>query len=322
MGPERKNNSALEIFKVSPLIKKAVEIDSQRWQEERKKKKENTSQTLKEVFGEGVSPENYINPSTASNCLRWMGYEILGTFKPLPHTFKQDLEMMMGSANHFALLRKVTNTGLGFQEQSFVKEKEGISGRLDLFFQNPKTKEWQIIDFKFKGSFAFRQIKREGLSPELKNLKDLYQPTSEDRLQILLYIWAKRKEGYKVSCGNIVYVNRDMGEIKEAVVFWDEKAKHEVETFLEKAKKALQAVEKGELPEPSVVSKYICAKYCSYRIYCDYGQKFAAGEVRKERRNIPKWVRIKAKKEAEERERKAKKIGLSQLELPINSNDD
>lgn len=302
--------SALDVYKLGPLIEKAVEEDAIKWQEARKQRKTSTEITLKTVWGVDLTANINISPSIASNCLRWVGYENLDSeYTPAPRSFKSEMELMMGSAAHFSLLRKLS--GLGSFEQD-VKSKEGISGRTDFIFQNPKTQEWQVLDIKFLSNFGFRNIKREGISKELKNTKNVYVPTPEHRLQLLLYMRALRGEGKNVTCGNVFYINRDTAETKEALVLWDSKAEYEVKEFLAKIKEAVKKIQNKELPEPTVQSDYICGKFCPFRIYCDYGQKFAAGQIRKESKKKPLWVYKRAKEQASLRQEKLEKAGISQ----------
>jgi hypothetical protein len=306
-------------YKLVPFIQEAIMEDSKRYSENRDRELRLRDAVFRRIWGEGSEIPRNISPSTASNCLRWVGYEALG-FPRAPRTVKSEIELMIGTASHTAIERKLYPYGKS--EQPIYNEDAGISGRLDFILRNPALAgEYQIVDFKFVSEYAYRQIKREGLPTALKSTRDVYSPSPEYRTQILLYMFSKRAEGMNVTCGNIIYINRDTGDMKEALVLWDPEAEYEIQEFITKLKEARKMIDKGQLPEPSVVSSYICGSYCPYRIHCEYGQKFAAEKMRKSRERLPNWLYKEIKDKAEEKRKKLEGLGVRQLELGIDGKD-
>jgi hypothetical protein len=123
---------------------------------------------------------------------------------------------------------------------------------------------------------------------------------------------AAQDMGYEVKIGNVLYFNRDNGRRKEGVIPWDAIAKYDAEQFFEAIRKAREDISKGKLPDPTVYSKNICASVCPYRTYCDYGQNYAAGKVRRESKRKPQWVYKKAREQHKEYTKQMIKEGLVQ----------
>lgn len=312
------NQEVFDVYRLSPLIQEAVLADARSYREGRGKYRAQTESVLQKAWGENVTMPSYFHPSVVSRCLRWAGYEALAdelNIKPAPRTFEAEMGMKLGSAAHYSLLRVLKKFGI--QEQTVIHDNPGISGRLDFMIRNPVTEEYQVMDLKFPGDFAFSKVKRQGLPDYLAKTKGIYNPNPEDRLQLLLYMQAKRNEGFDVTIGNLVYINRNNGKIKECIVPWDEIAEHDMEIFNIKMKEANEAINRGELPEPTVVSTHICGSFCSYRLHCEYGQEFAAGRVKSEKKRRPRGVYLKARKDAEARKERLERLGIVQAELPL-----
>ena len=302
-------------YRLGPLIQKILEADWQYWQENSRQKKEVRREIFRAVWGEDAKIPEYFSPSVIAHCLRWVGYEAL-RYKPAPPTPEAHLVTMMGSAIHWSFLRAIEQQIPSRQETSFTVDEVDLSGRIDCLFKNPQTEEYQILEIKTVGDYPFRQIKREGLPSELRNTKNIYQPSPEHRNQVLLYMWAKRKGGLNVACANIIYINRDSGEIKEALVVWDAKSEYDAKQLVAQVRQAKEAILRKELPQPTVESSYTCAKLCPYRGYCEYGQKFAARQIKKEQRRRPQWVYRRAREEAERKREEMEKLGVVQAQLP------
>lgn len=117
-------------------------------------------------------------------------------------------------------------------------------------------------------------------------------------------------------CQHFIYINRDTGEVKEAIVGWDAVAQYDAEQLVEKIRQAKLAIERGELPEPTVESSYICSKLCPYRLYCEPGRKFVASGIEKEQKRRPPWVYRKAKEEARQKREEMERLGIVQPQLP------
>lgn len=306
------------VYQLAPLIREAVLADADEYREGRSETRVESERILQKVWGETASLPRYLHPSIISRCLKWAGYEALEDeldLKPAARTFEAEMGMKIGSAAHFSLLRILRKFGV--QEQTVLQDESGISGRLDFMLKNPVTEEYQILDLKFTGDWAFRKVQRDGLPDYLRKTKGIYNPRPEDKLQLLIYMWGRRQEGLNVAMGNIVYINRDSGKMKESIVPWDAGAEHEMTLFLDELEKARKSIKRGELPKPTVVSTYICAAMCPYRLHCDYGQKFAAGKIKKEKKKRPTGVYRKARRQAEEKREMMERLRIVQAELPL-----
>ena len=131
-------------------------------------------------------------------------------------------------------------------------------------------------------------------------------------------MWVKRQEGCNVTMGNIIYINRDNGKMKECIVPWDALAEHDMKEFLKNLAEAREKIQEEELPEPTVVSKYVCS-FCPYGQHCKEGRKFVAGKIKKGRKRRPQWVYKEARKQAEARKQKMIESGFVQPELPLKT---
>lgn len=309
------NQEVYGVYRFAPIVKEALRQDWESWHNQSGQRRQRQEEVLRSIFGETVKVPDYISPSTASLCLRWVGYEALGHPAASPTT-EANLAMMTGSAAHYSILKALGRIIPGREETAFTLEEEDISGRIDFLFANPITQERQIIEFKFVSDFAFKQVKREGLPDYLRSTKNIYPARPEHRKQVLLYIFAKRKLGTDVACGNIIYVNRNTGEMKEALVLWDALSEQDTLEFVEKIKEAKRRIDQGQLPEPSVESGYVCEKFCPHRSGCDCGRKLAAQGVKKEQKRRSKVVYQAAKEGAERKKEQMIRAGLVQGQLP------
>ena len=176
---QAENLEVYDPYCLGPLIREAVLEDSERYRKGRGQYRAESNKILQKVWGEDAVLPDRVSPSTAANCLRWVGYEELG-FKPAPRTFEAKMGMELGSAGHCALLNILRRFGI--KEQIVLEDETGISGRLDFIFRHPVTGEYQVLDLKFPGDWGFRQIKREGLPEYLKKTKGIYNPRHEARL--------------------------------------------------------------------------------------------------------------------------------------------
>lgn len=305
------NQEIYRVYRLEPLIEKVLEADWRKWEKGTLERRKKQQEIFQAIWGKDVEVPAYLSPSTIAYCLKWVGYEALG-YQPTPPTTEGRLVMLMGSAGHWSLLRTIGQQIPGRQETSFTIDEADLSGRIDCLLRNPKTGEYQILELKFVGDYPFRQIKREGLPEHLRSTKNIYQPSAEYRNQVLLYMWAKRKEGLSVACANIIYINRDTGKTKEALVVWNAQAEYDAEQLVVKIKQAKEAIDKKELPEPTVESPYVCGKFCPHRTHCEHGQKFAAVQIRRQQKRRPKWVAKQAKEQAEARRAEMEKLGVVQ----------
>jgi len=298
---------------LTPLIKIALREESKKWTNSTYK--QDTLEMLKGRWGDNARVIKYFSPSTLSFCLRWVGYQALGEYIPEERKPETEIILGLGQSGHY-FIEKVLRR-FGVSEMPVWNNEAEMKGRLDFLIKNPITDEYQISDFKFVSSFTFKKIKREGLPDYLRETKDIYNPGLEAKLQVQLYMWMKRQEGYNVTMGNIIYINRNNGQIKECLVPWDAVTEVEVDRFLEDLKKARECIETGKLPEPSVQSKYVCEYLCPYSKYCDFGQKFKAKQVKRSSRRLPDGIRAMARKQAEERRVKIQGLKITQLEMEL-----
>jgi len=309
------NQEVFGVYKFLPAIEKILVEDDLRWKEEHKAKKKQQQEILDSLWGPGVEVPSYMSPSTASYCVRWIGYEKLD-YKPAPTKLKSMLAMMMGSAAHWSMMKKNEAAIPGRQETVFTIDEADLSGRADFYFKNPKTGEFQILEFKFVSDFVFRKINRSELPEYMRNTREVYAPEPEHYRQVLLYLWAKRKLGDNAMCANVIYVSRNTGEMKEALVYWNPATEYDAEQLIDEIHGAKVCIDKGELPEPNVESPHVCAGFCPYRGYCEFGQKFAAGEIRHEKNRRPKIVYNRLKENVQKTIKIMEDMGLKQGELP------
>lgn len=337
--PELKNPpSPYDYLRVLPAVKHAI-IDSEReeskyWQELKKKKA---------VFSEAVwgtsEIKNYVSPSTVCNCLRWVGEESVADLTGRPKaekTVSGIVILKQGSSFHWALEKILKNYLPGTQEMTLVDEDVNISGRFDVLMRNPKTGKYQLIELKSTADFAFRKLGRLGLPEYLKSTSEIFAPNSEHRKQVLLYMWILDKQlrvqGKELDSASVVYVNRDDGEMKEALIPWDSVAKYDAQQFVEQIIEAQKKIDEtlayirenpnfdwqvveDMLPAPTVESKYICEKFCPHRLHCLPGRGAAANGVKKESKKRPQQVYRIAKQERLGRQEKLSELGVQQGKL-------
>lgn len=308
------NQEVFGVYRLKELVQKAILEDWRRLRLEHQGRKEQQQDILRAIWGKEVQIPFSISPSIVAFCLRWVGYEALG-YPPAPPTPEGNLAMMIGSASHYSLLRAIERVIPGRQEVAFTLEDDNISGRIDFILKNPMTGEHQIVEIKTVSDYAFRLITREKLPPELRSTKDIFWPSIEHCKQVILYMWAKRKEGVKVACANIIYINREKGSIKEAIVPWDLASETDALALVEKIKEAKVLIDKGELPPPSVESPHVCRGFCPYRLKCEHGQKFAAEGVKADQRKRPPGFRQILRKQYDEKREKMEELGVVQAEL-------
>lgn len=309
------NQEVYGVYKFLPAIERILVEDDLHWKEEHKAKKKQQQEILEALWGPGVEVPSYMSPSTASYCVRWIGYEKLD-YKPAPTKLKSMLAMMMGSAAHYSMMKKIESAIPGRQETVFTIDEADLSGRADFYFRNPKTDEFQILEFKFVSDFVFRKISRTDLPEYMRSTRDVYAPEPEHYRQVLLYLWAKRKQGDNAMCANVIYVNRNTGEMKEALVYWNPATEYDAEQLIDEIHGAKVCIDKGELPEPNVESPHVCSGFCPYRQYCEFGQKFAAGQVRRDKKRRPNTVYNRLRKDVEETKKYMIDEGIVQGELP------
>ncbi|MFZ5366573.1 MAG: hypothetical protein ACOZBZ_04845 [Patescibacteria group bacterium] len=337
LQPSGENQSILEVYRLAPLIGKAIiASDEERLLQQAWRKKKNR-EILELIWGEG-EPKLSLSPAIIAKCLRWAGYELLG-YSPLSKSPREIMILSTGTSIHWKMLGALRQ--FGKIEYPVVIGEDKIGGYLDFRFQNPKTGEYQIADLKTTSKEGFSLINREGMPPWMvQTEKDFYVPRPEDRLQVLLYMFAERERGYKVEIGNVIYINRnferrrlsrknldedqilqDMLEwTKECPVLWDKVAEGETKQCLAEVEEAWIAIKKGELPKPSVHPKsapYLCGDICPYRLDCEPGRAFAAREVRREAERLPREVWAIAKRQFEERREKGIKLDKVQARLPL-----
>lgn len=306
----------IEPLLLTELVEKAVQADAQKWQGERRRQSEGAKEILQRIYGSDVESPTYLSPAVASMCIRWAAYADSSNVEPLPATFKQNMDMIIGTSVHWTLLKKLSPFGM--QELSLRKDEPFVSGRLDFLFRNPQTKKWQVLDFKVVGDYTFQAVKRDGLSDFLRANKKVYKAKPEAELQVLLYMWIAKEHGYDVDAGNVIYINKRDGDFKECVILWDAVAEEKTKGFLHLLQEAQQLVSRGKLPAPSVArgSEYLCKNICSFRHVCEPGRDIVGGKVDlTKKKPVSRQARFFAKKSAEDRKRKMEESGRMQPRL-------
>lgn len=302
-----------DCWAISPLISKVLQSDSANYTKYRNDTFNNVSAVVTSVWGKKMEKPILFSPSTSSYCIRWNGFQILGKVPPAPTEEKASTVLMMGTGAHNSLSYKLK--GFGQSEQILLDEEHSISGRFDFMFKNLTTQRWQIVDFKFVSPNTYKMINREGLPTYLRGSR-FYNPTPEARLQVITYMAVARYQNRDVAMGNVVYFNRLDGDRKETIVPWDPIAKYDADEFFKKLDTAKKQIEKDVLPEPSVQSSHVCAYFCPYRAHCDYGEKFAAHQVKKENKRRPAFVYRQLKAHIKEEKQRMEKLGVIQPLLP------
>lgn len=297
-------------LKVLPTIERLVVREIERWEILRREGLDRGT-LAREILGTETKP---IHPSLVSKCLRWWGYSKLG-YKPLSKEFNAILRLKAGSAIHQAFedLLKM----MGPTEYHIIRSEEDdpeMTGTLDILFKNPrlplKFGNFQVIELKSVSTEAFKyQLNRKKLRRDLILVKGIVAPRESDKKQVGLYLKQLEDEGKRVASANIIYIDRNNLDIKEALIPWDPITQYEVNQFIEEIEEANQLIERGELPQPTVDSDIPCRYYCDYRHVCDV-RAVAKRRVRK-----PSYVYKKARKEREKRRKIMEKLGSVQPTL-------
>lgn len=297
-------------LKILPTIERLVIKERERWETLRREKLDRGS-LAQEILGTEIKR---IHPSVIAKCLRWWGYSELG-YKPLTKDFNAILRLQAGSALHRAFEELLSV--MGPTEYHIIRSEEEdaeMTGTIDILFKNPRLDpaiaNFQVIELKSVSTEAFQyQLNRAKLRRDLIPVKDIVAPRESDKKQVGLYLKQLETEGMKVACANIIYIDRNNLNLKEALVPWDPITKYEVDQFIEEIKEANRLIKMEKLPQPTVDSEIPCKYYCDYRHICDV-RKVA---VRKKPK--PEWVRVKTREQREKRREAMEKRGLVQPTL-------
>ncbi len=320
-------NDIFAPYRLTPLVKTTIVQSSQEYWEERERENQNLGETLTNLYGPGAKPPFRFSPSTSSTCLRREAYQALG-YKRIPRSFESEMALQVGSSVHYVMLRPLRR--YGWQEQAFVTEDPPMSGRVDFLFYNSALDEWQILDLKVTSVIGLKQRQRENMPNYLKPVKNIYPPTPEARKQMLLYMWALREQGKNVTCGNIIYIDRDQFKIKESIIPWDAMAEDDLDSLLSQMRSThgqinnlldLQArgecILEKDLPDGTVdpeTAHYICG-FCDYRAFCEAGRIFAAAKEKKAQKRRDPQVYQAIKRQLKETEKKVQEAGFNQPRL-------
>lgn len=337
-NPELKPRSPYSSLLVLPAIDKAIlyghREDEMYWAVNKKKK----AAFSEDVWG--ISEiKSYVSPSTACNCLRWVGEEAVSELmgrQKAESTIDGMVILKMGSSIHWALEKILKSYLPGSTETTLTSEEVNISGRADILMKNPKTGNYQLIELKSIADFAFQKINREKLPDYLRPIPDICSPKPEHYKQVLLYLWILDKQlksqDKEIESASIIYINRDSGERKEALIPWDEITQYDAGEFvgqIVEAQKKIDAVlaylqenpkfdplvVERMLPEPTVESKYICEKFCPHRLHCLPGRDAAANGIKKESKKRPPQVYRLANQERSDKKERLGKLGIQQEKL-------
>lgn len=301
-----------------PIFEEALRTDWYYWQERSQLDQDFRSEFAEMVFGPGVEIGWHISITDAGQCLRQVGYKILGEKLGISPSPRHDLEGpvigQIGSSSHYGFLRLTQRFLEGEREGLFRFYKEPLvyfSGRTDFFFHNPRTGEWQVVEYKTVGNHAFKSLKADKLPNRLKTIGRICSSRPEDYKQVLLYMWAKAQQGYQIGWANIIYINRDSGELKEFMVPWDEKSKQEADQLVEQIRGARNQIDQGILPEPTVESPGVCKFLCDYAHHCDK-RKATPGKIGKP----PEWAIRRSKEKRIKQTKEIEKAGFDKVRLP------
>lgn len=301
-------------YRFIPVIEKALAIDEERFVKSQVEKVKNRDDSLSPFFGEGIKPSIKLSPSS-SDCLRREGYRLLG-YEPALSTTETRLAKLIGSSSHYGLervLRGVLPSDI-VQIEIWTSQSpdKDILGRLDVLYFNPRTREHQVVDLKFVSDYAFKQIKREGLSTYMRKTKNIYNPRPGDKQQVLIYMGDKRDEGLEVRIGNIIYINVSTRKMKEAMIEWDENESR-VKERVQELHIAKQQIEKGKLPKAET-DKH--CEYCWFIKYCEEGQAYlSSGKKLVRKRPLSQGIRAQIAEKRREAKQKREDLGLVQPQL-------
>ena len=84
------NQDPYAIYDIGKFLRTVILQDAKKDKEERLQGKTMRDEVLSICWGEGAKSAFYISPSTAANCLKWVGYDVLG-YKGVPRKYEHEM---------------------------------------------------------------------------------------------------------------------------------------------------------------------------------------------------------------------------------------
>ena len=181
-----------------------------------------------------------IGPSSIGDCKR----RVFMALTNAPKVNQTDsLAAIMGTFIHAGIAEAIKREdpfGDNFMiEQEFAIE--GLRGHIDLYIKDRK----QVVDWK---------------TTKAKSLR--YFPSEQQRMQVQMYGYLLKQNGYEVEKVSLVAIARDGGfnDVREHTEDYDPEMAQAGLKWIEEIK---QAAEKNEVPAPEK-DVYFCRSFCSY----------------------------------------------------------
>ena len=181
-----------------------------------------------------------IGPSSIGDCKRRVFMALTNAPKVNP---TDSLAAIMGTFIHAGIAEAIKREdpfGDNFMiEQEFAIE--GLRGHIDLYIKDKK----QVVDWK---------------TTKAKSLR--YFPSEQQRMQVQMYGYLLKQNGYEVEKVSLVAIARDGGfnDVREHTEDYDPEMAQAGLKWIEEIK---QAAEKNEVPAPEK-DVYFCRSFCSY----------------------------------------------------------
>ena len=181
-----------------------------------------------------------IGPSSIGDCKRRVFMALTNAPKVNP---TDSLAAIMGTFIHAGIAEAIKREdpfGDNFMiEQEFAIE--GLRGHIDLYIKDRK----QVVDWK---------------TTKAKSLR--YFPSEQQRMQVQMYGYLLKQNGYEVEKVSLVAIARDGGfnDVREHTEDYDPEMAQAGLKWIEEIK---QAAEKNEVPAPEK-DVYFCRSFCSY----------------------------------------------------------
>ena len=181
-----------------------------------------------------------IGPSSIGDCKRRVFMALTNAPKVNP---TDSLAAIMGTFIHAGIAEAIKREdpfGDNFMiEQEFAIE--GLRGHIDLYIKDRK----QVVDWK---------------TTKAKSLR--YFPSEQQRMQVQMYGYLLKQNGYEVEKVSLVVIARDGGfnDVREHTEDYDPEMAQAGLKWIEEIK---QAAEKNEVPAPEK-DVYFCRSFCSY----------------------------------------------------------
>lgn len=306
-GKKKRARNLLDLRNVlaKPRIEKALLVNNALSRDYYARRKAQQELFLRGQYGDDYAFRNPSSPSIAAICLRWDGYQRLGVAEAKEEKgLRAVLPAVMGTAIHRALaqiLQRQYGSQILPSEEGLIIEEPEMSGRMDYIYRNPLTKKNQLWEVKTVSSFIFKQIKRDGFIPDyLKRMPGVYPLNKvENRRQVLIYLAGLDGTDRECEMANVLYISRDSGEVKEAVLFWDDATRFEAGEYMKQIKEAQEYTDTNlDPPLPTIAAEsksFYCGRVCPFRDKCEYAAEFVGKAMR--RRDIPIGVRMQAKRQ-------------------------